>query len=368
MKTMMRIARIVALALGVLLLVPLAGLPTAGLYAPRAVRPGRVGLKAARRRDAEGQVGLGRRRAWFDTPMTRAQFANLTNLELMLRTIFYDQLTAVADPNAELARFFNEQTSADAVERSQGVGGFGDVPEYTGAIEYDDFEVLFRKEYEHVEYAKGMAVERKLIDDEKYGVIRQRTERFGLAFDRTIYKHRASVFNNAFSAAHVGGDAKALCATDHPLSPTDASTQSNKGTSALTQDAVIATETAMMQYTDSEGNPIVVAPDTLVVPVALKTTAEVIVNSEAKPGTANNDANVTDGYRVVVSRYLTDANNWFMVDSRLARMYLNWYWRVRPEYRLDPTSDFNLVSRFRGYMRYSFGWDHWAWLYGHEVS
>jgi hypothetical protein len=368
MKTLRSLFHIFFLIIGVLALLPFAGIPFTPLPKHGA---GAKSRKTARRRGAENAVDLRHRRAWFATPMVREAFRNLTNLEAALSAIFFKQMTSVTDPNQEILQFFRKGNSSRAVERNQGVGGFGDIPEYSGTLEYDSFELLYQKSYEHIQYARGVAVERQLIDDDEYGVIRQRVERLGLAFDRTRYKHAASVFNNAFSAttaAMQGGDGKALCATDHPLSPTDASTQSNKGTTALSFDAVTTTETAMMGFTDAEGNNLGVMPDTILVPVALSATARTIAGSAAKPGTANNDANIHDGYRVVVSRYLTDANNWFLVDSRMALMFLNWYDRVKPEYKADPASDFNLVAKFRGYMRYSFGFDHWAWVYGHEVA
>lgn len=301
------------------------------------------------------------------TPMIRDHFEAITNLEAALRAVFFDQLSAVNEPGSDLFRFFNVQASMRAAERNQGVGGFGDVPVYTGTLEYESFELLYQKSYEHVEFAKGMAVERRLIDDDEYNVINQRARLFGMSFDRKRYKDAASVFNNAFSSSYVGGDAVALCATNHPYSPSDASTQSNKGTSALTYDAVVATEQAMMSFVDSKGNPMDVMPDTLIVPLALRNTALTIAGSPLRPGTANNDINPL-AYNVVVSRYLTDANNWFLVDSRLATQYLNWFDRVRPEYTADPTSDYKLEAKFRGYMRYSFGWDAWQWIYGHEVA
>ena len=71
---------------------------------------------------------------------------------------------------------------------------------------------------------------------------------------------------------------------------------------------------------------------------------------------------------MIVWDYLSDTNNWFMIDSMLAKMYLNWYDRVPMEFAMDPTSDFSLEARFRGYMRYSYGWDDWRWIYGHNVS
>lgn len=297
------------------------------------------------------------------TPMIREQFENLTALGLTLRTVFMDEIR-LTDP---LWTLFNVQTSTRAAERNQGVGGFGDVPEYNGSIEYDAFELLYRKAYEHKQYALGMSIERQLLDDEEYGVMRQRAAKLGLAFDRTATKHMVSVFNNAFSTSFVGADGVSLCNNSHPYSPSNAATQSNKGTSALSHDALVSTMTAMMSFQDSRGNPLNIMPDTLVVPVALLPTARVIVESVARSGTANNDANINAGYTILASHYLPSAVDWFLVDSRMARQYLNWYWRVRPEFQEDPTGDYQLELKYRGYMRYSYGWDHWCWIYGHDV-
>lgn len=305
------------------------------------------------------------------TPMLRNQFSSITNLAVALRAVFYDQIAGVnGKPIAgdSVQQFFNRQRSSDAQEKNQGIGGFGNVPEYTGAIQYDNFELLYATTYQHKEYVQGMAVERKLVDDAKYGVINQRAQLLGLSFDRTREVHAASVFNNAFSSSYVGGDGKALCATDHPRSPNDATTQSNKGTTALSHDAVVVAETAMMGFTDSKGNPMNIVPDTLLVPVALRTTALTITGSSLKSGTANNDTNTLDGYRTSVSKYLTDANNWWLIDSRMALMFLNWFDRVSPEFKEAADSDYELELRYRGYMRHSFGWDHWAWIYGSEVA
>jgi hypothetical protein len=212
-------------------------------------------------------------------------------------------------------------------------------------------------------------VERKLVDDAKYDAIRKMMLGFSLAARRTVDQHHADVFINAFSASYVGGDGVALCSTSHPYSPSDAGVQSNKGTSALTWDTLVTTREAMMRFKDSKRQPMGVMPDTLVVPIELMTTARTLVGSVQKPGTGNNDTNDLDGaFRVVVSPFLTDTNNWFLIDSRLASLQLNWYWRTRPEFLDSPMSGYNLAMQYRGYMRYSVGWDHWAFAYGHEVA
>jgi len=111
-----------------------------------------------------------------------------------------------------------------------------------------------------------------------------------------------------------------------------------------------------------------VMPDTLLVPVELEAEARVIVESALKSGADSNDANINRGYRVLVSRFLSDSNNWFMLDSRMAKLYLNWYWRVKPEFVIDASSEYALKTNFRGYTRYSYGYDLPWWVYGHEVS
>jgi hypothetical protein len=302
-------------------------------------------------------------------PLLLEQVQALTNLDIALSVVFYDQMTNLeGEPSVSSAlSFFNIRRSTKTQEVHMGVGGFGIVNEYNGTIEYKDFPLLFEKTYIHKEYADGFAVERKLWDDGMYNVISNQAASLGESYDRTKEYHAASIFNNAFSSSYLGGDSKALVATDHPSGASGAA-QSNKGTAALTQDAVIAARIAMMGFKNSLGEPDMSIPDTLLVPINLVPTAEVIAGSNLKPGTANNDKNVVAGLRVVTNPWLTDSNNWFLIDSRKAKRYLNWYWRVMPEFKLDPSSDFNLVMRWRGYMRYSFGFDHWSWIYGSEVA
>jgi hypothetical protein len=176
--------------------------------------------------------------------------------------------------------------------------------------------------------------------------------------------------NNAFSDSYLGGDGEPLVEDDHPTNSADDSTYDNQGTSALSYDAVVSTLIAGHDLDDDRGNPLPVIYDTLYVPTALQATAYEIVNAIGKPGGANNDANflASRGLSVVVDPYLSDANNWFMISKPLAQMHLLWFWRARPELAQDPTSDYDLVARYRGYMRFSYGWDDARWIYGHAVS
>ena len=294
------------------------------------------------------------------------QWAQL--LEPGLRSIFDITREGLA-ATSRIPQLFNVSTSTKAQEHDLGVGGMADWAEYKGTIEYDDLEQGFKTTYTHVEFAKGFAVERKLVDDDLYNIINQRPRALAISAMRKREKDAASVFNNAFSSSYTGGDAIALCGS-HPYSPSNASTQSNAGSTALSYDAIITTRKLMRAFEDDRGELVNVMPDTLIVPPELENTAWEILESVNKPDTANNNGNYVRSTepRLVVWKYLTDSNNWFLVDSTLASMYLNWFDRVPLEFAMDPTSDFNLISKWRGYMRYSYGWSDWRFVYGHAVA
>lgn len=283
-----------------------------------------------------------------------------TNLGLMLSALWQREVVNAS----AVAGLYSVLTSSRAVERSQGLGQFGEVPEYNGTIEYAEPTDEDLTTYTHKEYALGLSIPRKLIDDDEYGRMTTMVQQHALAFTRTQATHMSSVFVNAFSSSYLGGDGKALCAARN----SGKQVLTNKGTSALTHDNVVSTRQAMRQFKDNQGNVLMVMPDTLIVPVALEAVADEIVNSAGRSDNANNAVNSNRAMSYIVDPFLTDTNDWFLVDSQLARQYLKWFWRVLPEFTTDPASDFNLGMKMRGYMRYSFGWDATQWIYGHQVS
>jgi len=294
--------------------------------------------------------------------MISENFASL--LEPKLRQIFFEaylQIPAMRD------RLFSVQTSGKAKETDYGIGAFAEWKEFTGSLDYDSFYELWEIEYEHTEFAKGFKVERKLVDDNQYNVIFNRAQRLGASAFRKAEADAASVFNNAFSGSYLGYDSIALCGS-HPYSPTNASTQANAGTTALSRDALITTRTAMREYKDDRGNPIYVVPDMLLIPIELEDTAYRIVQSAQVSGTADNDANFLRGrFQVVSWELLSDANNWFLIDSRMMKQFLLWFDRVPLEFGAANEFD-TMLAKFRAYMRYSYGWSDWRWIYGQNVT
>jgi hypothetical protein len=279
--------------------------------------------------------------------------------------------------NSPLMSIMGVENSVSSVEYSQGIGTFGIVPEYNsataeaagGAIQYDNFNPLYEATFTHKEYAKGAAVERKLWDDNRTSQIKRIAQSLGHSFGTTRAYHASSILNNAF-ATITGFDSVVLCSASHPTNKVDSTAISNLGTTALSYAAVVATLLAGANLDDDRGMPMPSIYDTLYVPTALEATAYEIINAIQKPGAADFNGNFvgSKGLKVVVDPYLSDANNWFMIDSNQAKMHALWFNRVNPEVALDPSSDYNLVAKYRGYMRYSFGWDDYRWIYGHNVT
>jgi hypothetical protein len=292
----------------------------------------------------------------------------------IVRREWYQQMTGIVSPVMSL---FGIEGSTQSVEYSQGMGAGGLVPEYNGdndpsnsQIAFDSFNPLYETTFTHKEYAKGLQIERKLWDDDKMGLIRRRASALGMEYGQTRATHAASVFVNAFSSSYLGADGKALCATDHPTSPSDATSVSNKGTTALSYAAIVSTLQLGKRMLNDRGLPMPVFYDTLVVPVELEATAYEETRSLLKPNTADNNASFLSsaGLQIVVDPYLSNAKDWFMVSKAQSSLHLLWFNRVAAELALDPTSDFNLVARYRGYMRYSYGWDDFRFIYGHDVA
>lgn len=300
-------------------------------------------------------------------------FSVLTDLDPVLTDIFYNEYAREIGDGGVM-QLFAVRRSTKAKETDLRIGGFRDPVVFNGKVQYDDAERDYTVEYSHTEFAKGFMVERKLIDDNQYETIFERPQELAIATARKRRKDAASVFNNAFSTSFLGFDGKPLCEDDHPRSRTDSTAVDNEHTLALSSANLETVVVAMQGFKDDLGEEITIIPDRLVVPRTLRKTAIEILASDKVPENANNTANVQNaayafqgGWRMIVDPYLTDPNAWFVVDSTMARRYLKWYDRILPEFANEGDFD-TLVSKFRMYMRYSYGWSNFRWIAGSNPS
>ncbi len=287
-------------------------------------------------------------------------------LEPKLREVFFEQYNLIP---SRIPQLFNVQSSTKAVETDYGIGAFSEFKEFTGSIDYDDLNALWEVTYTPKEFAKGFKVERKLIEDNQYRVAFGRAENLGQSAFRKREADAVSVFANAFTAgATAGYDAVALCSATHDYSPSIGTHQSNTGTTALTRASIITTRNLMREWTDDRGNRIYINPDMLIVPIELEDTAYRAIQSAGVAGTGDNDENMLRGrFQIFSWELLTDANNWFLVDSQLMKRSLMWFDRVPLEFGQATEFD-TMLAKYRAYMRYSFGWSEWRFIYGQSVT
>lgn len=291
------------------------------------------------------------------------QFPSFVDFDPVLTEIFFTQYERDLGMGG-VAPIFRQLTSSKAKETDQRVGGFSDPETFNGTVKYDTPRRGYEIEYTFPELVKGFAIDRKMRDDLQYDTIFDSASGMGTAFARKRRKDAASVFNNSTSGSYLGYDAKALCANDHPRSRVDTTnTVDNLGALALNSSNLETAVLAMQNFKDELGEEIAIMPDVLVVPRALRKTALEIVGSEKVPENANNAINVqAGGWTVVVDPYLTSSTSWWIVDSTLANRYLKWYDRIMPEFA--GTQDFDtMVWKYRGYVRYGYGWSDFRWVY-----
>ncbi len=262
---------------------------------------------------------------------------------------------------------FGMNTSDRAYEIVSGVGGLGDLQDFDGSVSYDAMGQLYDSTITFPERALGVKVERKLYDDSLFNIIDNRPWQLARSVTRTREKHGSSMFNSAFAGTS-GPDSLPMCSASHPYSPDDATTQSNAGSTAFSATAVEATR--RIGYTsvfNDRGELFEVNYDTILCTRTNEEAAWEIINSAGKVNTANNNRNFHEGkYKLIVWDRLTNANNWFMLDSQLAKQFLLWYDRVKGDYNYDRDFD-TMVAKWFVYERYNCTWADWKPVYGHNV-
>jgi hypothetical protein len=297
--------------------------------------------------------------------LTLSNFGDLTDARItkIFERTFNDTPTMIPT-------LFDVRKSDREYEYDSSTGAIGDPVDLssTGTVDYKDSYQGYDVQYTHNEYVNGMKIQRKLLDDARVNIQNRMSSNLAASMKRKREIDGASVLNNAFNSGYTGGDSLSLCNDAHTSNNPNGSNQDNAGSTAMSATSVEATRRLGFDMLDDAGNLALVHYDTLIVPRELEETAWEIINSTGKVDTADNNANFHKGkYKLVVWDFLTDSNNWFFVNWRLMKMYLVWYNRINTEFQRDV--DFDSYSRkYSAYMRYSYGFSDWPWVYGHEVS
>src|SRR6056300_1817647 len=241
-------------------------------------------------------------------------------LEPGLNALFGLEYSRYENQHAEI---FSTETSDRAFEEELMLSGFASAPvkqEGAGVV-FDQAGETFTARYNHETIALAFSITEEAIEDNLYDRLAGRYTR---ALARSMAQSKqitaANILNNGFDTggSYNGGDGKALMTTDHPLA--NGGTFRNELATAadLSETSLEQALIDIAAFTDERGLKIAVQGTKLIIPKELQFTADRILKSTLRVGTADNDINavrnmgmVPQGYKV--NHYLTDPDAFFIM-------------------------------------------------------
>lgn len=286
-------------------------------------------------------------------------------LELGLNKILGFEYNVVDNEHLPL---FEMESSKKAYEEEvmQSLFGLADTKTEGAAVTYDTSRELWTSRYTHETIALAFAITEEAVEDNLYGsVAKIRAKGLGRAMGNTKQIKAASIFNNGFSTSFLGGDGSPLFSTTHALQ--NGSTQSNRVSVDLSETALENAVINISLMVDDRGMLIGSSTKTLHIPPQLQFTAERLLKSTLRPGTADNDVNaVKSSYgQYFINRRFTDTNAWFVKTDvpNSTKMFT----RVGLSSKME--GDFDTGNmRYKVRERYSFGWSDFRGWYGSSGS
>jgi len=268
----------------------------------------------------------------------------------------------------EHSQIFDTENSDRAFEEEVMLSGFGNagVKPEGQSVNYDAATETFTARYTHETLALAFSITEEAIEDNLYDRLASRyTKALARSMANAKQVKAANVLNRGFNSSYTGGDGLELFSTAHII--VSGTEQNELSTAADLNETSL--EQAMIDIaalTDERGLKIAAQGRKMIVPSALQFTAERLLKSVGRTGTADNDISavvsmnvVPQGY--VVNHYLTDTDAWFLktdVPNGLKHF-------VRAPIKTAMEGDFDTGNvRYKARERYSFGWSDWRGIFG----
>ena len=299
--------------------------------------------------------------------ISRAQLVK--ELEPGLNALFGLEYKSYANEHAEI---FDTESSDRAFEEEVMLSGFANAavkPEGQG-VQFDDAQETFTARYTNETIALAFAITEEAIEDNLYDRLASRyTKALARSMANTKQVKAAAVLNNGFNAAYAGGDGKALFADDHPTIAGSFRNELQTG-SDLNETSLEQALIDIAAMTDERGLKIAARGMKMIIPSELQFTADRLMKSEGRTGTADNDINaiknmgmVPQGY--TVNHFLTNAKKWFIktdVPNGLKHF-------VRSPIKTSMEGDFDTGNvRYKARERYVFGFSDPRGVFGSDAT
>ena len=268
----------------------------------------------------------------------------------------------------EHAEIYDTENSDRAFEEEVMLSGFANaqVKAEGQGVSFDDAQETFTSRYQHETIALAFAITEEAIEDNLYDRLASRyTKALARSMANTKQVKAAAILNNAFDSSFKGGDGKELCADDHPT--LSGSFKNELSTSAdLNETSLEQSMIDIAQMTDERGLKIAARGVKMIIPSELQFTAERLMKSQGRTGTADNDINaiaamgmIPQGY--VINHFLTDSDAFFIKTDVPNGMKMF----VRAPIKTAMEGDFDTGNvRYKARERYSFGFSDPRGIFG----
>jgi hypothetical protein len=296
--------------------------------------------------------------------ITRSQLVK--ELEPGLNALFGLEYNRYDNEHSEI---YATESSDRAFEEEVMLSGFAGAPvKQEGAmVVFDQANEAFTARYSHETIALAFAITEEAIEDNLYDKLAGRyTRALARSMSNTKQVKAAAVLNRAQVTTATGGDGVPLIANNHPLALGGTFSNVLAVAADLNETSLEQSLIDIAGFVDERGLKIALSGRKMIIPKELQFTAERIMKSPLRSGTADNDINaimnmgmVPEGYRV--NHFLTDTDSFFLltdVPNGLKHF-------VRSPIKTAMEGDFDTGNvRFKARERYSFGFSDPRCIFG----
>jgi hypothetical protein len=279
-------------------------------------------------------------------------------LEPGLNALFGLEYNRYENQHAEI---FPAEASDRAFEEEVMLSGFGSAPvkqEGAGVV-FDQAQETFTARYTHDTIALAFSITEEAIEDNLYDRLAARyTRALARSMSNTKQVKAAAILNNAQITTAIGGDGESLIGNAHPLATGGTFSNVLATAADLNETSLEQSLIDIAGFVDERGLKVALNGTKMIIPKELQFTAERLMRSPQRVGTADNDINaivnmgmIPEGYRV--NNFLSDTDSFFILtDTPNGFKHF-----VRSPIKTAMEGDFDTGNvRFKARERYSFGW------------
>ena len=300
--------------------------------------------------------------------ISRAQLVK--ELEPGLNALFGLEYKRYDNQHAEI---YTNESSDRAFEEEVMLSGFANanVKVEGSGVNYDQSQETYTARYTHDTIALAFAITEEAIEDNLYDRISSRyTKALARSMSNAKQVKAAAPLNNGLPSVDGfdSGDGVSLFNTSHTtVSGTNVkntlTTQADLNETSLEQALI-----DIAAFTDERGLRVAAKGVKMIIPSANQFSAERLLKSQGRTGTADNDINavasmgmVPQGYRV--NNFLTDSDSWYIITDCPNGMKMF----TRAPLTTAMEGDFDTGNvRYKARERYSFGVSDYRGIFGCE--